>query len=108
MAVEFKYQKSGFQGPCIFHFVHQLVANVVCLSFGAGQEVYYKFIRAFLQKTAENEVDERDKTESEHRNSELKVAKKLNGGILDSAAPLLFTSTHSMMISSYEGFLHDS
>ncbi len=30
------------------HYVHQVVANFVCLLFGAGKVVYSGFIRAFF------------------------------------------------------------
>ncbi len=36
----------------MFHYVHQLVANSVCLLFGAEQVVYGGFLRAVLLKTA--------------------------------------------------------
>lgn len=39
------------------HYVHQLVATVVSLLSGAGQEVYSGFFRLFSLKTAVNEVD---------------------------------------------------
>lgn len=47
---------------------------------------------SFLQKAAENEVDESDETESERRSSELKVAKKLIRAAESGIPPLLFTS----------------
>ncbi len=51
----------------MLHCVHQLVANFVCLLFGAGQVVYSGFIRAFCWKyfpaVAENDADESDEGE---------------------------------------------
>ncbi len=44
------------------HYVHQLVANWVCLLFGAEQVVYSRFLELFYWKkllaAAENDTDE--------------------------------------------------
>ncbi len=51
----------------MLHYVHQLVANFVCLSFGAGQVVYSVFF--FYSLLAENscllwlETDENNETQ---------------------------------------------
>ncbi len=36
----------------MLNYVHQVVANVVCLLFGAGQVAYSHFIKAVSQETA--------------------------------------------------------
>ncbi len=50
----------------MLHYVHQLVANFVCLLFGAGQVAYNEFIRAFSLKTAapENNISENVKLQA--------------------------------------------
>ncbi len=51
----------------MLHYVHQLVANLSCLLFGAEQVVHSHFIRAFLwwkhlQVAAANEFGESGET----------------------------------------------
>ncbi len=52
----------------MLNFLHQLVANFVCLPFAAGQVVYSGFIRAFfywkqLPAAAGNDADENGERE---------------------------------------------
>ncbi len=55
----------------MFHYVHQVVADFVCLSFGAGQVVYSGLIRAFSLKTAAaagHNTDESSESELKQKN----------------------------------------